>query len=114
MALPLLNGQGEELFFQIGTKNRAGIDRISHNASEMDARTNTLGVSNTGATSKLQANESIEKLDAAINQVHGMRAKMGALQNRLAWISEQAASSQENLSAANSKLEDTDVAKESQ
>jgi flagellin len=59
------------------------------------------------------ANAALEKLDAAINLVSNARAEIGATESRFAFRSESIATSIENLSAANSAIEDVDVASES-
>ncbi len=52
-------------------------------------------------------------LDTAQNTVSGTRANLGALQNRLTSTVDNLGVAQENLSAANSRIRDTDVAQAS-
>ena len=52
----------------------------------------------------------MSKLDDAQTQVNGTRAYLGALQNRLTSTADNLGVTQENLSAANSRIRDTDVA----
>lgn len=59
------------------------------------------------------ANAALEALDEAINLVSKARADIGATESRFAFRSESIATSIENLSAANSALQDVDVASES-
>jgi flagellin len=51
--------------------------------------------------------------DKAIQQLSQARAKVGASQNRMQVTISNLASSHENLSAANSRIRDVDVAEES-
>jgi flagellin len=59
------------------------------------------------------ASAALEALDKAINTVSKARADIGATESRFAFRSESIATSIENLSAANSAIEDVDVASES-
>ncbi|MCM6881379.1 flagellin [Enterococcus italicus] len=54
----------------------------------------------------------ITKIDAAIKQVSDQRAEIGAVQNRLEHTINNLGTSQENLSAANSRIRDVDMAEE--
>lgn len=54
----------------------------------------------------------IDQLDAAINQVNSMRSKLGAYQNRLEHTESNLATSEENVTAAYSRIMDTDMAEE--
>jgi len=59
------------------------------------------------------ASAALEALDKAINTVSKASADIGATESRFAFRSESIATSIENLSAANSAIEDVDVASES-
>lgn len=54
----------------------------------------------------------ISKIDAAIKNVSSQRATLGAAQNRLEHTINNLGTSQENLSAANSRIRDVDMAEE--
>jgi flagellin len=70
-------------------------------------------MSDAGVISKVTAQENLEKIDNAINTINGNRANLGALQNRLQSTINNLEVKVENLSAANSRIRDTDVAFES-
>lgn len=63
-------------------------------------------------TSASGATDAITTIDSAIDAVNGSRATLGAVQNRLEATSRTLAVSVENLSAANSRIRDVDVALE--
>ncbi len=65
-----------------------------------------------GIMTEASASASIDKIKAAINSVSTARAGMGALQNRLEHTINNLDVAVENLSAANSRIRDTDMAKE--
>lgn len=58
------------------------------------------------------ANSAITKIKKAINTVSGYRAKLGAKQNRLEHTINNLKVTNENVSAAESRIRDTDMAKE--
>lgn len=110
---PLLNGTGAVFDIQIGTRNNPNIDRIVFDASKADSTVAALGINLTSVADKASAQNSLSAIDAAIISVSGMRADFGALQNRLQSTVNNLAVSHENMSAANSRIRDVDVAEES-
>jgi flagellin len=109
----LLDGKGEKLDFQIGIMNDSANDRLSYDSGAISAKVSDLGVAGLGVETKDQAQTNLEKIDAAINGVNANRASLGALQNRLQSTISNLEVRTENLSAANSRIRDTDIASES-
>jgi len=107
----LLNGEGKELSFQVGT-NAGEHNRINFDTSKSDVRTDSLGIDGIEVLSKDAALESFEKIDQAINRVNENRSNMGAMQNRLHSTSNSLGIATENLSDARSRIADTDIALE--
>lgn len=108
----LLSGTGSILDFQVGTRNDPNIDRLSFDASKADANSAALGVNLTSVADKASAQNSLSAIDQAIVSVSAMRADFGAIQNRLQSTVGNIAISTENLSAANSRIRDVDIAEE--
>lgn len=108
----LLAGTGSILDFQVGTRNDPNIDRLSFDASKADANSAALGVNLTSVADKASAQNSLSAIDQAIVSVSAMRADFGAIQNRLQSTISNLAVSVENMSAANSRIRDVDVAEE--
>jgi flagellin len=111
--IKLLVGEGDRLDFQINTNNTAGVDRISIDMNQTDMTTNSLGIENSGVDNKPWALDSINRIDNAITNVIELRATLGSIQNRLMSTAENIASNLVSLSAANSRIRDTDIALES-
>ena len=109
----LLNGTGGELDIQVGTHNDAFKDRISFNASAANSSLEALGMATESLASKEAAQTSIEVVDRALISVNSIRANFGAMQNRLQSTVTNIGVSDENLSAANSRIRDADIAAES-
>jgi flagellin len=106
----LLDGSGDKYDFQVGIGNDDFADRISFNAGETDATTASLGIEGFDFSSKTGAQEALEKIDTAQTKVNGFRANLGALQNRLTSTVDNLGVQHENISAANSRIRDTDIA----
>jgi flagellin len=69
-------------------------------------------VAHVDISTRSRANDSIRVLDAAINQVSGTRADLGAMQNRLEHTINNLGVAKENLQSAESSIRDVDMAKE--
>ena len=106
----LLSGEGNPLDFQIGANNDAFQDRITYDTSEQNAKLASLGIDGIGVDSKEGAQNSLDVIDTAIEKVSGQRASLGAIQNRLISTSNNLQITNENLSAANSRIRDVDYA----
>lgn len=106
----LLDGATPAFDFQVGIYNNPEEDRITFNASTNNAQLDALGLAGLDYTSKEGAQEALGLLDAAQNTINGQRADLGALQNRLTSTVDNLGVLEENMSAANSRIRDTDVA----
>ncbi len=109
----LLNGTGGVIDIQVGTNNDPFKDRISFNASAANASLESLGLTSESLAEKEMAQTSMDVLDRALVSVNAIRANFGAMQNRLQSTSANIMISDENLSAANSRIRDADIAAES-
>ncbi|NOY92523.1 MAG: flagellin FliC [Deltaproteobacteria bacterium] len=119
----LLDATATTANLQVGFRNTAN-DQIAVALEQVDS--STLGVGSIGggagggtalsaALLDTAANASIAIgiIDASITDVSTARAGLGATQNRLQITVSNLQSSRENLSAANSRIRDVDIAKES-
>ncbi len=108
--VPLLNGTGSVFDIQIGTRNDPLSDRLTFDASSADVNIAALGLNLASVSDKISAQNSLASIDQAIQAVSGIRADFGALQNRLQSTVNNIQVSTENLSAANSRIRDADIA----
>lgn len=106
----LLDGSGDKFDFQVGINNDPEADRISYNAGEINASVDNLDIAGFDFSSKSGAQSALAKIDTAQTQVNGFRAGLGALQNRLQSTVDNLGVQHENISAANSRIRDTDIA----
>ncbi|MCX7615769.1 MAG: flagellin, partial [Clostridiales bacterium] len=99
-------GQGA-VTFQIGANKGQTLS-----LSVSDMRSAALGVSGVDVSSSSGASAALTTLDAAIKKVSSERGKLGAVQNRLEHTINNLNTSSENLTAAESRIRDVDMAKE--
>lgn len=111
----LLNGQSSggtgtvSLSVQVGIFNTSS-DRLSLSVSS--ARTEALSVNTVTLNTSTAAQASLGSIDSAIDIVSGIRAGLGATQNRLGSALANLQVSIENLSAAESQIRDVEFAGE--
>jgi flagellin len=108
----LLDGSGAMLEFQVGIHNDPILDRLRYDGTKANTTLASLGLVGETVGSKEGAQVTLQKLDDALVQINGVRANLGATQNRLSSTINNLAVSDENLSAAKSRIRDVDVAAE--
>ncbi|WP_326520374.1 flagellin [Faecalispora jeddahensis] len=84
--------------------------QVSLNIGDMSSK--GLSISNISVASQDSALEAISTIENAINTVSGTRADLGALQNRLEHTVNNLGVTSENLTSAESRIRDVDMAKE--
>ena len=82
------------------------------NIATTNMNTSKLGVKNISVSTVSKANSAITAINSAINKVSTHRAKLGASQNRLEHTINNLKTTNENMTAAESRIRDTDMAKE--
>ena len=102
------NGGGG-LSFQVGATADAD-NVLTLNVADMSAT--ALGVADVDVSKVSSAQAAIDKINSAIDTVSKTRSGLGAMQNRLEHTINNLDTTAENLSAANSRIRDTDMAKE--
>lgn len=100
---------GKGLTFQIGAN---GVEDQRVTLSVNDMSSSAIGVANADVSTQDAANKAIEMVDSAVKTVSMQRAGLGALQNRLEYTVNNLTTTNENLTAAESQIRDTDMATE--
>jgi flagellin len=109
---PLLNGRAGIFEIQVGTHNNPILDRVVYNGERSDASLDALKLGGETVATKQGAQLCLAVIDDALIRTNSIRADLGAMQNRLQSTINNLAISDENLSAANSRIRDTDMAEE--
>jgi flagellin len=76
------------------------------------ARTANTGFASLNISTNNGADDAIAMMDAALDSINTARGNMGAIQNRFASVVANLTTTSENLSAARSRIQDADYAKE--
>lgn len=107
----LLNSSGT-VTLQVGNDNGTNHQL---DISTFDAQAGALatGLDTASISDQSGAQTAMSTLDTAINQVSSIRGSFGVVQNRLEVTMDRLHSAEENLSAANSRIRDADIASES-
>ena len=85
---------------------------LTDNGGTATAFSSGITVDQVSVATRAQANDALDAMDAAIDQITAMRADLGAVQNRFENVIEVAGVQMENLSAARSRIQDADFAAE--
>ena len=100
-------GSTGDMTFQIGPTKA---ETILVKASAMDSA--TLGVKDAKVSKQGDASDALSKINSAIDKVSTYRAHLGASQNRLEHTINNLEVTSENITAAESRIRDTDMADE--
>jgi len=95
--------------FQVGIRGTAN-DVITVDTTGMDVSSTGLGVNGLLFDSNTDAQASITAIDTALTNVQGFQATLGAASNRLESAVNTIQAESQNLSAADSRIRDVDVA----
>jgi flagellin len=116
----LLDGTQASLKIQVGANSTSATNVIDIGANSVfaSATASSLGLFSSGAllvkvNTNASALKSLSIVDAALQTVNNRRASIGALTNRLDGASNNLQISVENFSASESRIRNTDIAKES-
>ena len=114
---------GAETFVSAIRLSASGSDPITVTGTDADtlaltgaggatAFSSGITVDQVSVATRADANNALDAMDAAIDQITAMRADLGAVQNRFENVIEVAGVQMENLSAARSRIQDADFAAE--
>jgi flagellin len=107
----LLDGSGGEQTYHVGAFGGEE-NTITYDLST-DATASAIGIDGLSLSDKGSARDLLTTIDESMQTVGAMRANFGAIQNRLEITTNNLDTQIENLSAAKSRIADTDIARES-
>lgn len=108
---------GKEISLQVGANTsdsqtlKVKIENVSTKSLGLDSKI-IATMAKEGPNGTEAANKMIDSLDNALERVNTSRANLGAMQNRLETTASNLTTSNENLTAAESRIRDVDVAEE--
>lgn len=105
----LLNGDYKDkgLKIQVGANSGQNIEVFIG-----EVNSSSLGLDNLSIATREEAEKSLSELDKALNKTSQERSRLGAYQNRLEHAYNVTMNTAENLTAAESRIRDADIAKE--
>lgn len=106
----LLDGSGGDMEFHVGAF--AGEENVIKYSLSTDATIGELGMDSVDVSDKSSARDALGVVDEALQKLGSMRANFGSIQSRLNATVSNLDIQYENLSAANSRIRDADVARE--
>lgn len=107
----LVNATGSTIKLQVGLNNTAS-DQINITVGGMQLTTLLATGTTLGGTTATNALNAIATIDAAISAVSTQRSKFGSIMNRLEVATNNIQTMRLNISSANSRIRDVDVAYE--
>ena len=108
--ISLFDGSASSLSLQVGTGTVASTDTITVSIDSVSDT--TLGIDSLDIGSGGDASAAITAVDSAIDSISSLRGRLGATQNRLDSVVRNLSSQSLNLQAAESRIRDVDVARE--
>ncbi|MCK6595533.1 MAG: flagellin FliC [Bacteriovoracaceae bacterium] len=109
----IINDKGSVYDLQIGIGGDAFNDRLRYDMKRVMDSSNNFGIGNVDLRSKDSAQNSLKAISSMMSQISSSRAELGAMSNRMTSVIQNLQMSKEGTAATNSKIRDTDVAKES-
>ncbi|MCS6837722.1 MAG: flagellin [Bdellovibrionaceae bacterium] len=106
----LLDGTGGKMTFHVGAFS--GPENTISYTLDANATASELGLDKVSMNTKEDAREALERVDQALEKIGRLRANFGAVQSRINAAVSNLDIQYENLSAANSRIRDVDVARE--
>ncbi|WP_042195538.1 flagellin Hag [Paenibacillus camerounensis] len=103
---------GQNIELEINAMDAASLGVAGTGGASASGATAATATSGISISSQASANAAITKINTAIETVSTERAKLGAYQNRLEHTINNLNTSSENLTAAESRIRDVDMAKE--
>ncbi|GLB32364.1 flagellin [Lacrimispora amygdalina] len=104
-----VGGKTAGLTLQVGEKADNG-NKVTVGINNMSSQ--SLGISTVDIGGQASAQSAIDKIKTAINTVSATRGDLGAIQNRLEHTINNLGVTEENMTAAESRIRDVDMAKE--
>ena len=108
----IIKGKESVYDLQVGINGNDTNDRIRYDMSKILDSSSNFGINNVNLRTKEGAQGSLGAIDNMMSAIGSSRAQLGSMSNRIGAVVNNLLVSRENISASNSKIRDTDMAKE--
>ena len=109
----LLSGVSGSISLQVGVHNIEEQDRINLDTQKISVSLKSLGIESVSTMTRDASRDNLDKIDTAMRTLVENRSELGSMQNRLQSTVNNSAIYEENMSTANSRIRDADIATES-
>lgn len=106
----LLSGNSGSYDFQVGI-SAAKSNVLAYDVGDAVKQLGSLGLTSSNVNSKISSQNALSKMDSVLDKISKSRASLGSLNGRMDSSLQNLGISEENLSASNSQIRDTDIAK---
>lgn len=107
----VITGASAAVSVQIGSET-SGAERLGITIGKIDSTAGSLNTTSVDVSSEANARTAMDTIQTAVNTVSLERSRLGAYQNRLEHTINNLGTSSENLTSAESRIRDVDMAKE--
>lgn len=107
----IITGASAAVNIQIGNET-SGAERLGVTINKMDTSATSLNTATISVSSEANARTAMDTIQSAVDKVSLERSRLGAYQNRLEHTITNLNTSSENLTSAESRIRDVDMAKE--
>ena len=108
----IIKGSSSIYDLQVGINGSAQNDRIRYDMGKVMDSSGNFGIGSVDLRTKLSSQNSLAKIDKMMNDIGASRAQLGSMETRIQTVVQNLLVSRENTSSSNSKIRDTDFAKE--
>lgn len=108
----IIKGKESVYDLQVGINGLASDDRIRYDMSKILDASSNFGIRHVNLKTKEGAQSSLGAIDKMMSDIGSSRAQLGSMSNRIGSVMNNLLVSRENISDSNSKIRDTDIAKE--
>jgi len=105
--MKLLNGTHKKFLFQVGIGTEHA-DRLGVSIGDTSAK--ALGLQGSSLLNRKEAQNSVKKLDSALDKLSSIQGNVGAIQNRMDWTLKNIETAKTNVSASRAGIRDINFA----
>lgn len=108
----IIKGSSSVYDLQVGINGTAQNDRLRYDMGKVMDSSGNFGIGNVDLRTKLSSQNSLAKIDKMMGDIGASRAQLGSMETRIQAVVQNLQTYRENTSSSNSKIRDTDYAKE--
>ncbi len=108
----IIKGSSSVYDLQVGINGSAEHDRLRYDMGKVMDSSGNFGIGNVDLKTKQASQNSLAKIDKMMSDIGASRAQLGSMETRIQAVVQNLQTYRENTASSNSKIRDTDFAKE--